>query len=140
MTIETLAPRKVVSLPEPLQPGVLYISERFNLAGHLCACGCGREVITPLSDAQWHLKWHGERVSISPSIGNSNFPCRSHYFIVESRIVWSNPMTDHMIAYARAADEAAIAGQVERENRRRGWTVRLRYALGKIWKWLTGKM
>ncbi|MCE5190332.1 MAG: hypothetical protein LLG08_00895 [Actinomycetia bacterium] len=42
-------------MPQTLEPGRLYISKRFRTAAHLCACGCGGRVVTPLKPAKWQL-------------------------------------------------------------------------------------
>ena len=54
---------------------------RYATAVHLCCCGCKREVVTPLSPAQWRLTFDGENVSLHPSIGSGALPSRSHYFL-----------------------------------------------------------
>lgn len=79
--------RFVEFMPEPLEPDVIYVSIRFALVSHLCACGCGEEVVTPLSPEDWQLIFNGETVSLYPSIGNWNFRCRSHYWIDQNRAV-----------------------------------------------------
>jgi hypothetical protein len=76
-------------MPEPLAPETIYISTRFSLVSHLCACGCGEEVVTPLSPTDWHLIFNGETVSLFPSIGNWNFKCRSHYWIMRDTVEWA---------------------------------------------------
>lgn len=75
-------------MPERLDPDVLYVSIRFALVSHSCACGCGEEVVTPLAPADWQLIFNGETVSLYPSIGNWNYKCRSHYWIRENNAVW----------------------------------------------------
>ena len=40
--------------------------------GPRCCCGCGEEVVTPFSPAQWQMSFDGEAVSLHPSIGNWN--------------------------------------------------------------------
>lgn len=85
---EILRPVFVEQLPDLLDPGLLYVSMKFAICAHSCACGCGRKVYTPLGLKDWQLYFDGETVSLSPSIGNYNFPCRSHYFIRYNRIVW----------------------------------------------------
>ena len=72
---------------EDIQPGVLYISHKYGTAVHHCACGCGEEVITPLSPEGWTIHFNG-RFSLTPSIGNFQFPCRSHYFITNEEVCW----------------------------------------------------
>ena len=42
-------------IPKTLEPGVLYVSEEFEAAVHLCACGCGLKVSTPLSPTEWDV-------------------------------------------------------------------------------------
>ena len=85
---EILRPVFVEQLPDLLDPGLLYVSMKFAICAHSCACGCGRKVYTPLGLKDWQLYFDGETVSLSPSIGNYDFPCRSHYFIRYNRIVW----------------------------------------------------
>lgn len=79
--------------PGEKEHGVLYISKRFKLVIHLCACGCGVESVTPIDNAigGWILSEHGNNiVSLSPSIGNFNgeSPYHAHYFITENKINW----------------------------------------------------
>ena len=106
-----LRPEFVHYIPERLDAGVLYVSRRYNTASHLCCCGCGREVVTPLNPAKWQLTEHPDgRVSLMPSIGNWSFPCQSHYFIVRNRVSWAGAMSARQIAAVRARDR----GDVER--------------------------
>ncbi len=100
----SLDPRFVDTIPEDLEEGNLYISVRFRTATHLCACGCGNKVVTPIRPAKWKLIFDGDSVSLSPSIGNWQFPCRSHYWIDQSKIRWARPWTDEEIAEGRAND------------------------------------
>jgi hypothetical protein len=83
-----IAPEFVDLIPDRLEDGVLYISIGYGTAAHACCCGCGREVTTPLTRADWRLIFDGESVSLQPSIGNRSFPCQSHYFITMNRIRW----------------------------------------------------
>jgi len=81
-------------MPKQLDESVLYVSMEYATAIHLCACGCGNKVVTPLSPADWSLRYNGESLSLSPSIGNWNFPCRSHYWITDNRIRWQHSWAD----------------------------------------------
>ena len=81
----------VDQIPEEPSPGVLYVSVSLATAVHQCCCGCGNEVVTPLSPTGWTLTFDGKSVSLSPSIGNWGFHCRSHYWISRDRVVWSRP-------------------------------------------------
>lgn len=86
--IDKLRPVYVEQIPDLLDPGLLYISMRFAICAHSCACGCGKKVFTPLGVKDWQLFYNGETITLSPSIGNYRFPCQSHYFIRRNRIVW----------------------------------------------------
>ena len=90
-----LSHKFVEFVPEKLEKGVLYISITYGTASHLCCCGCGREVVTPIARNGWKLTYDGETVSLSPSIGNWNLPCKTHYWISESRIEWAEDWEDY---------------------------------------------
>lgn len=90
--------------PESLEPDVLYVSIRFATVLHLCCCGCGREVVTPLSPVGWQMWFDGESVSLQPSIGNWSFPCQSHYFIRRNQVQWALRWSAEEIAAGRAFD------------------------------------
>lgn len=78
----------VSRVPTTLEPGTLYICLECNVVIHLCPCGCGEKVVLPIAPDQWHFNYDGEGVTLSPSIGNFQFPCRSHYFIRNNRVIW----------------------------------------------------
>jgi len=100
----SIRPEFVEFVPERLDDGVLYISERYKTVSHKCCCGCGEEVITPLSPADWSLRVDGEHVSLHPSIGNWNFACRSHYWIRRNQVVWAGAMKEAEIARVQLRD------------------------------------
>ena len=83
-----ITPVFVDQFPEKLQGGLLYISQKYQIANHLCACGCGMETVTPLHKGEWNLEIVGKEVTLSPSIGNFKIPCKSHYYIRSNKIVW----------------------------------------------------
>jgi hypothetical protein len=122
--VETLRPQYVDTIPSELRDGVIYICERYQTASHRCCCGCGTRVVTPLRAGGWTLRKHGNTVSLSPSIGNWNFPCRSHYWIRDGRVEWSLSMTDTEIARNQIRDrddlERAVAA-TKRSLLRRWW-------------------
>lgn len=91
-------------IPSELADGVLYISITYRTAVHRCACGCGNKVVTPITPADWQLFYDGDTVSLTPSIGNWGFPCRSHYWIDAGRIWWAGTWTSKQIAEGRARD------------------------------------
>lgn len=87
-------------------PGTVYVSTPFASALHLCACGCGVKVITPLSPDDWSIIFDGVSVSLTPSIGNWSFPCRSHYLIRRGGVIWSDQWSAQKIEANREADHA----------------------------------
>lgn len=90
MTRRTVIEHRFVdSAPDVLDDGVLYVSIRYATALHLCPCGCGSEIVTPISRKGWSLIFDGVSVTLHPSVGNWNYPCRSHYWIRLDRIEWA---------------------------------------------------
>lgn len=100
----TLSHEFVEFIPEQLQEGVLYVSTAYATATHRCFCGCGREVVTPLSPTDWKLTFDGETVSLSPSIGNWSFPCKSHYWIEANKVQWCGEMSRKAIDAGQVRD------------------------------------
>ena len=92
MKIDELEPEFIEFIPAELTRGILYISMDYATCSHLCACGCGARVVTPLGPADWVLTFNG-RVTLSPSVGNGQYRCSSHYLVRENRVVWSRPMS-----------------------------------------------
>ena len=91
-------------VPDQLHEGVLYISLAYNTAVHKCCCGCGNEVVTPISPVDWTLGYNGESITLRPSIGNYSFECRSHYWITRNRVDWSPVPSLRKIEDDREAD------------------------------------
>lgn len=96
-------------IPEQLECGVLYISMENNVGVHSCACGCGKEVVTPISPTDWQLKFDGVSITLEPSIGNWAFPCRSHYFIRNGVVTWAGKMSNEAVRYGKDRDKSAKA-------------------------------
>jgi hypothetical protein len=101
-------------MPSDLQDGTIYISVRFATAVHLCCCGCGNKVITPLSPVDWKLTFDGETVSLDPSVGNWSFPCESHYWIRHDRVQWAAQWSRARVDENRRAGRARKEMQAER--------------------------
>jgi Family of unknown function (DUF6527) len=97
----------VDAIPTDLEDGTLYISIEYSTALHKCFCGCGNEVVTPLSPTDWKLVFDGEKISLDPSIGNWSFECKSHYWIEDSIIRWAPRMSKEKIEEGRARDRLA---------------------------------
>jgi hypothetical protein len=105
--IETIKVEEVEAMPKTFRPGVLYVSYEFETASHLCCCGCGTRVVTPLGLGRWSLSQELNGPTLSPSIGNTSRPCRSHYFIRNGRVSWAQEMSDEEHLFAIAADRKA---------------------------------
>ena len=76
------------SLPGELDDGVAYVSIRYTVVIYMCCCGCRNRVVTPVNPEAWELTFDGKSISLYPSVGNRNLPCRSHYWIRRNRIEW----------------------------------------------------
>jgi hypothetical protein len=94
-------------IPEVLRERMLYVSMTYATAVHKCCCGCGREVVTPLSPTGWQLTFDGKSVSLYPSIGSWSLPCQSHYLIANNRVLWAPPWTKEQIATGCAEERRA---------------------------------
>lgn len=103
-----------------LEEGKLYISIKYRTATHLCACGCGNKVVTPIRPPKWHLYFDGSSVSLWPSIGRWQLPCRSHYWIENGKVRWSKPWTDEQIEEGRIRDAEDLQRYYNRRNRQPG--------------------
>ena len=99
----------VECVPEELKERTLYVSIAFATVVHKCCCGCGREVVTPLSPTDWKLTFDGVSISLHPSIGSWNLPCQSHYWIQRNRARWAGRWSREEIEAGRAAESAAKA-------------------------------
>jgi hypothetical protein len=94
-------------VPAELAEGVLYVSLEYGTASHLCCCGCGNKVVTPLTPTDWRIIFDGESVSLDPSIGNWSFDCQSHYWIVRGKIRWTTKWSRERIDEGRHWDAAS---------------------------------
>lgn len=118
MRTATLTPRFVEAIPCEIPEGVLFISEFYATAIHKCCCGCGREVVTPLSPVKWQLRCGpGNTVTLYPSIGNWNFPCRSHYWIRGSRVAWAGDMSARQVRAVQLRDRIDSESHIRLANR-----------------------
>jgi uncharacterized protein DUF6527 len=97
-------------IPEELEQGTLYITIRFATGSHLCCCGCGNKVVTPIRPTDWKLIFDGKTISLDPSIGNWSFPCHSHYWIRNSRVQWAPKWSHEQIQSGRLHDSYAKEG------------------------------
>ncbi|MFT3793766.1 DUF6527 family protein [Flavobacterium sp.] len=91
-------------IPSELEEGVLYITVAYKTAVHLCICGCGNRVVTPITPTDWQFTFNGRTITLYPSIGNWNFECRSHYWIQENDIVMAPKWSQEQIERGRRND------------------------------------
>lgn len=108
MRLDSIEPEFVEFIPPELGEGKLYVSMTYATTVHLCACGCRTKVVLPLSPADWQMFFDGDAVSLTPSVGNWEFPCRSHYVIRNNVIEWAAPWTQEQIEAGRRRDQADL--------------------------------
>jgi hypothetical protein len=121
---------RVTYMPKVLQERVLYVSDEFLTAAHLCACGCGAKIRTPLGATEWSVKEDGHGPTMWPSVGNWQQACRSHYWFLDGEVVWGKAWSPAQIT----------AGRVDEEMRRRAYYDRP-YQVSrskKLWNWMMG--
>jgi len=116
--VQILEHRFVEAVPSQLEAGILYVSLEYTTMIHLCCCGCGNEVVTPLNPKDWKMTFDGKAVSVHPSVGNWSLPCRSHYVIRHGRVNWAGDWTDEQIARGRARDQIRKSEEREFESER----------------------
>jgi len=102
--IKTLTHEFVEHIPSDLKDGTIYVSMTFTTAIHKCCCGCGQEVVTPISPTDWKLIFDGQSISLYPSIGNWSLPCQSHYWIERNMVKWASQWSQKRINAGRAYD------------------------------------
>lgn len=87
MKMLTYKTKFVDQMPAEIEEGILYIAPHYYCALHKCMCGCGEVVCTPLMDKYgWNWTHDGKNVSLSPSIGNYSFKCKSHYYLKNGKV------------------------------------------------------
>lgn len=124
MKTERVRLEEVEHMPSLLQPGILYASQRYRTAAHLCACGCGEKVRTQLEPLGWRLTKGRAGPTLNPSIGNWQKPCRSHYYIRNGRVLWMEDWTDEEVLQGRRAEERRRDAQFKHD--RGGWWEQLK--------------
>jgi hypothetical protein len=91
--IHEIRPVYCEHIPKDVEPGVLYISNEYQIAIHLCACGCGGKTATRINRPEgdcWTFTDNGGKVTLRPSIGNwsGENPYHAHYLITDNKIEW----------------------------------------------------
>ncbi len=123
--------RRVHFMPKALESGVLYVSEEFEVAGHLCACGCGNKVMTPLGPEEWSFEETSGRPTLRPSIGSWQLPCQAHYWIIAGQVRWSDKWTPEQIELGRQDEEQRLRAYFDARKVPQG-------PLGALWNWIVG--
>lgn len=118
--------RRVDYMPGNLEVGIVYFSDRFETAAHLCPCGCGTKVVTPIGPTEWSIRESRLSFSMRPSIGNWQLPCKSHYWIIDGEVRWSGEWsTQEIQAGKRAEEERHLAYYGELVPEKKTWLKRL---------------
>lgn len=134
MKIEHITPVFVEFIPDNLDEGRLYISETYQTAIHKCCCGCGEEVVTPLSPVDWQFKKGIHGVSLQPSIGNWNYKCQSHYIISNNTVIWASKFTPQEILSIQRRDKHDKQMYIAGKNKQRTSSASiLNSLLSKLW-------
>ena len=144
MKLRAIAPEFVDEIPKTLEIGTLYVCCRYRAVAHLCACGCGTVIHTPLHPTQWTLVCDGVSVSLYPSIGSWSEDCQSHYWVRNNRILWARRLsTRKIIRDRRRSDrhsEAYYRGRTAYTNAESS------SGLSEVWRrirsklpWLSGR-
>lgn len=121
---------RVHYMPKTLEPGVLYVSDEFGTAAHLCACGCGSKVRTPLGPTEWVVEETPRGPNLVPSVGNWQQPCQSHYWIRHGDVRWAEPWTPEEIAAGRQREEERRHAYYDALAQRHSGTFK------KLWRWV----
>ena len=129
-TMKIMEPRFVDTIPRELEDGILYFAMEYGTVLHKCCCGCGSEVNTPLSPTDWNIKYDGKKVSLSPSIGNWDYPCRSHYWIIENEVVWARSWSQSKVEENRKEYQQV---KIETDGSKK---LRDKNLFIRIWDWL----
>ena len=120
--MKTVEYKFVERIPNDIPEGILFISIEFETAIHKCCCGCGKEVVTPISPTGWKLIYNGETVTLYPSIGNWSFDCKSHYWIRENKVLWAEQWSSFEIEEVRRNEGSERKKYYKKKDKkRRNW-------------------
>lgn len=127
--------QRVHYVPKVLEAGILYLSEEFEVAAHLCACGCQNKVVTPLGPAEWTFTDATQGPSLTPSIGNWQLTCRSHYVIESGRVRWASAWSPGQIENGRRAEEGRRKMYFELRRAEERFVAKARRWFGRLLSW-----
>ena len=120
-------------IPTQMEEGVVYHTEEFELAGLLCACGCGHRITLIVPDS--HRVWdEGGYATIQPSVGVFDAPCKSHVIIRAGKVQWLPAFSG---SQATKIMQAQIARHVAHDAKPASWLQRsIASAIGFVRKFL----
>lgn len=121
---------RVDFMPKVVEPNVLYVSEKYRTAAHLCACGCGEKIRTPLGPTEWSITQGARGPSLWPSVGSWQRPCRSHYVISDGAVEWARQWSDLEVTAGRQYEQKKREVYFAAKTSTSWWT--------KLWGWLEG--
>ena len=121
--------QRVQYMPKDLSPGILYVAEQFDAVAHLCACGCGSKIRTPLGPTEWSLYQTDDGPTLWPSVGNWQQDCKSHYLITRGEVIWAERWTPEQIAAGRRREDDRRREYYDTLGRK-PWRL-----LRKFWRW-----
>ena len=121
-------------IPIQMRPDVVYYTDEFELAGLLCACGCGHRITLLVPDGHEVLD-DGGFATIRPSIGVLDAACKSHYIISAGHVQWLPAFTG---AQAAKIMHAQIARHVARDAKPISWMQRARSVMLNLLRKLRG--
>jgi len=122
--------KDVEFMPATLEPGVLYVSREYEIAVHLCACGCGSKIRTPLGPTEWSVTVTHNGPTLSPSIGTWQLECQSHYWISDGSVRWAEKWTEEQVLLGREDEKRRLHEYLEAKNPHKSGTVE------RVWNWL----
>jgi hypothetical protein len=70
---------EVEFIPEKLEEGKFYYSEKYQTATHLCPCGCGQHFAIQIKENEWTIS-QKKPLTVTPSLWHK-IQCKSHYVI-----------------------------------------------------------
>ena len=118
----------VERIPKQLEPETVYHSEEFELAGLLCACGCGHRITLLVPDSH-QVYCEGGLATIRPSIAVCDGPCKSHYFISAGQVEW---LEAYSTDGARLLMQKQIVRHAFKDANRKSWAARLWSAVQRL--------
>ena len=124
----------VERIPKPMKDGIVYYSRKYELAGLLCACGCGHSITLLVPDSH-QVTDTGGYATVSPSIGVLDGSCKSHFIIESGNVTW-------LPAFSEASAARVMRTQIERHvarDRKPSWWDRIKSTIGDALRSFFGK-